>query len=557
MKFYFPAGIALLALLFSCSVSREQDTVSQFNRNINWNSATVYFLLTDRFMNAEPGNDINFNRVKETGVNRGFLGGDLAGVTQKIREGYFTDLGVHAIWLTPFFEQIKGIVDEGTGETYGYHGYWISDWTALDPNFGTMDELAELVEEARKQGIRIVMDIVINHTGPVTPQDPVWPAEWVRTSPICDFQDYRGTVTCTLVENLPDIRTESESDVALPPQLLEKWEAEGRLEKELAELDAFFEETGYPRAPKYYIIKWLTDYIREFGISAYRLDTAKHTEEGVWSILRREVDRAYMAWKKSHNDMILDEDFYMVGEVYNYGASNGRWFDFGDTLVDFFAEGIDHLINFEFKYDASREYEFIFSKYDNLLSSKLKNKGIMNYLSSHDDGSPFDAMREKPIESATKLLLSPGAAQVYYGDETSRILVAQGAVGDANLRSFMNWEDLEQQNMVTGYNVSDVYDHYCKLGQFRKNHPAVGAGRHEILSAKPYYFKRTFKGQEKEDIVIVGLDLDEGMKEVDVSGIFDNGTKLHDAYSGITAKVRNRKASFNTPYPVLLIELIH
>ncbi|MFC2089910.1 alpha-amylase family glycosyl hydrolase [Bacteroidota bacterium] len=506
----------------------------------NWNNSTVYFLLTDRFNNGSPANDMNFDRMMETSPDRGFQGGDLKGITQKIREGYFDDLGITAIWMTPFFEQIHGIVDEGTGKTYGYHGYWAKDWTALDPNFGTEEDLAELVSTAHEHGIRIVMDVVINHTGPVTEIDPVWPGEWVRTTPACTYKDYRSTIRCTLVENLPDIRTENEADVPLPQALLEKWEAEGRLEQELAELDAFFERTGYPRAPKYYIIKWLTDYVRKHGINAYRLDTAKHTEETVWSILRTEADIAYADWKKENPEtFVINEPFYMVGEVYNYGISGGRKFNFGDTLVDFYAEGIDHLINFEFKWDAHNSYEAIFSKYSDLLNYELQGKGVMNYISSHDDGDPFDKMREKPMEAATKLLLCPGAAQIYYGDETMRRLETPGTVGDANLRSFMNWDQLADNTEINGFKVSDVLEHYQKLGKFRKEHPAVGAGLHLMISDKPYIFSRSYEDEEIQDHVIVGLDLDNQPIRIPTKDIFEDGTELSDYYSGKTLTPEN------------------
>ena len=86
--------------------------------------------------------------------------------------------------MTPIVEQIHVGTDEGTGYTYGFHGYWISDWTAIDPNFGTKDDLKNLVETAHNNGIRILLDAVINHTGPVTDIDPVWPSEWVRTQPL-------------------------------------------------------------------------------------------------------------------------------------------------------------------------------------------------------------------------------------------------------------------------------------------------------------------------------------------------------------------------------------
>lgn len=520
----------------------------------NWNNATVYFLLTDRFYNSDNGNDINFGRNMPTAVNRGFQGGDLAGITEKIEEGYFTELGVTAIWMTPFFEQIHGVVDEGTGETYGYHGYWAKDWTAIDPNFGTEDDLALLVKTAHEHGIRIVMDVVVNHTGPVTPLDPVWPEEWVRTEPSCTYENYLSTTMCTLVDNLPDIRTESEQDVLLPPALLEKWEREGRLDQELAELETFFNETGYPRAPKYYIIKWLADYVKKFGINGYRLDTAKHTEESVWGVLRKEADKAYAQWKYENPGVFPENDpFYMVGEVYGYGISGGRSYNFGDTAVDYYAEGIDHLLNFELKYHAKDHYESWFSVYSSILNGELEGKGVLNYLASHDDGGPFDKMREDPFRAATSLLLSPGAAQIYYGDETSRILFAEGANGDANLRSFMNWGLLMENALISGFYVKDVLNHYQKLGQFRKNHPAIGAGRHEMLSESPYVFKRTYEADNLQDIVIVGLDMNKGLKSIAVGDLFKNGTRLIDAYSGVQTKVKNGVATVQSDYDIVLL----
>ena len=159
---------------------------------------------------------------------------------QKIEEGYFDSLGVTAIWMTPFVEQIHAGVDEGTGKTYGYHGYWTRDWTAVDPALGTEDDLRAVVDAAHRHGIRVLMDAVINHTGPATPQDPAWPDDWVRTGPNCSYKSYATTVDCTLVATLPDIRTDRDAPVELPPALLEKWQREGRRDRELAELDAFF-----------------------------------------------------------------------------------------------------------------------------------------------------------------------------------------------------------------------------------------------------------------------------------------------------------------------------
>ena len=317
--------ILLISFIFVGCVQKNNTELSVEKPKVPfvWEGANVYFLLTDRFNNGDPSNDINFDRTEETGKLRDFEGGDIKGITQKIKEGYFTNLGINAIWMTPVVEQIHGATDEGTGLSYGFHGYWASDWTNLDPNFGTKEDLHELIEEAHKRGIRILLDAVINHTGPVTKKDPVWPSEWVRTEPQCNYKSFETTTTCTLVKNLPDIRTDSNEDLDLPPHLVKKWKKEGRYDQELAELDAFFERTSYPKSPRFYIIKWLTDYITEFGIDGYRVDTVKHTEAYVWQEFKKECDYAFAEYKENNPEKVLDNNsFYLVGEVYNYNISH-------------------------------------------------------------------------------------------------------------------------------------------------------------------------------------------------------------------------------------------
>ncbi|MGB5418250.1 alpha-amylase family glycosyl hydrolase [Algibacter sp.] len=518
-----------------------------------WEGANVYFLLTDRFNNGDATNDINFERSEKTGKLRGFEGGDIKGVTQKIVEGYFTDLGINAIWMTPIVEQIHGGTDEGTGVSYGFHGYWTSDWTALDPNFGTKQDLHDLVETAHKYGIRILLDGVINHTGPVTEKDPIWPSDWVRTEPQCDYESYENTITCTLVKNLPDIKTESDEAVDLPPQIVEKWKNEGRYEQEIAELNAFFERTNHPRAPRFYIMKWLTDYITEFGIDGYRVDTVKHVEEQVWQEFKKECDYAFEEFKKSNPEKILDNNnFYLVGEVYNYGISAAKAFDFGDKKVNYFDKAFNGLINFEMKWNAAQmSTEETFKKYSDILNSELKGYSVLNYLSSHDDGQPFDAKREKPYETATKLLLCPGASQVYYGDESARILIIEGTEGDATLRSFMNWDAI-----INEPKASEVLKHWQKLGQFRANHPAIGAGIHQMITESPYLFYRSFSKGDFNDLVVVGLDLPIGEKIIDVSKVFKNGDTIHDAYSGVSGKVVEGEFRVNSKFNIILLEKI-
>jgi alpha-amylase len=515
-----------------------------------WNSATVYFLLTDRFQNGNPANDRALGRAQDGAVLRNFEGGDLAGVLRRIEEGYFDSLGVTAIWMTPFVEQIHAGVDEGTGKTYAFHGYWTRDWTAVDPALGTRDELRAVVDAAHRHGIRVLMDAVINHTGPVTPQDPPWPDNWVRTGPNCSYKSYTTTVDCTLVATLPDIRTDRDDPVELPPLLIEKWRQEGRLDAERASLDTFFQRTGYPHAPRYYVIKWLTDWVRDLGFDGYRLDTAKHFGPPVSAELKREAERAFGDWKRTHPTQVLDGlPFYMVGEVYGWEPSQGRAYNFGDRTVDFFANGYDALINFGFKSDTTGSLDGLFTRYSAALSDgRLRGVAILNYVSSHDDGSPYDVDRKDPLGAGTRLLLAPGGAQIYYGDELARLLKVQGAEGDANLRSFMNWGDLERGGITTR-----ILEHWRKLGRFRRAHPAVGAGVHRTLQAKPYIFSRTLESGGRVDRVLVAMDQGESAKTIPVFGVFPDGTELVDAYSGAGGTVRDGKASLTTGSGLVLL----
>jgi alpha-amylase len=514
-----------------------------------WNNATVYFLLTDRFVNGDSSNDRALGRAHDGALLRNFEGGDLAGVLRKVEEGYFDSLGVDAIWLTPFVEQIHGSVDEGTGKTYGYHGYWTRDWTAVDPALGTRDDLRALVDAAHRHGIRVLMDAVINHTGPVTPQDPPWPDDWVRTGPNCSYRDYTTTVNCTLVATLPDVLTDRDDPMDLPAALIEKWDREGRLERERAGLDTFFARTGYPRAPRYYIIKWLTDWVREFGFDGYRVDTAKHFEETVSAELKREAALAFADWKRVHPAQVQDNlPFYMMGEVYGYEPSQGRAYNFGDRTVDFFAHGYDGLINFGFKRDVAGSLDDLFARYAATLQGALRGVSILNYVSSHDDGAPYDLDRADPSSAGTRLLLAPGGAQIYYGDELARPLRVPGAQGDANLRSFMNWADLEG-----GGPAAEILGHWRKLGQFRRAHPAVGAGVHRRLQAQPYIFSRVLEANGLHDRVLVAMDQGEGAKTIPVFGVFPDGTVLVDAYSGARGTVRNSSISLTTAFGLVLL----
>ena len=549
--------LLVITFCIGCKSNQQSTIVTPVDLPFTWDNATIYFLMTDRFFNGDESNDYQHTADNPPAPLRGYMGGDIKGITKKINDGYFSDLGVNAIWMTPLVEQISGSVNEGTGNSFGFHGYWTRDWTALESKIGTPEDLKEMINTAHSKGIRVLFDVVANHTGPVTDLDSKWPDEWVKTGPRCTYTSAETTINCTLVDNLPDIKTESEAEVSLPPFLIAKWKKEGRYDQEVLELDKWFEKTGLRRTPTNHILKWLVDFIEEYGIDGYRVDTVKHTESYVWKNLWNAAQEAHKKWKKDNPEAKLDDnDFYMVGEVYNFFAGNGRAFDYGDKKVDFFDDGFHSLINFDFKGDANKTYDEIFTKYDALLHGEFEGKSLVNYVSSHDDGGPFDLKRERPFEAGTKLLLCPGAAQIYYGDESARSLTAE-ADGDASLRSFMNWDELRSMKQKNGYTVNDVLIHWQKLGNFRNSHPAIGAGKHTKVSDAPYMFTRSWTADNgAKDHVLIGLDMPKGNMVIDVTPLAKDGDSVRDRYSGITKTVVDGKITIDSMFDIVLLEKV-
>jgi alpha-amylase len=520
-----------------------------------WRNATVYFLLTDRFANGDPSNDRAVATPYPAGKLRGFAGGDIKGITQKIDSGYFTDLGVDAIWTTPVIENVRGSVEEGEwGRTYAYHGYWPRDWTAVDPRFGNESEFASMVRTAHGRNIRVIVDVIINHSGPVTDQgDPRWPDDWVRPSIPCKHTSFASATACELSFTLQDIRTESEASVSVPKFLTEKWRSEGRLDTELAELDAFFKRTGYPRAPKYYIVKWLTDWVRDYGIDGFRVDTAKHVEPEIWAVLKKEAAIALDDWRSRNPDRIAgDKPFYMVGEVFNFGLENfdrskGRFYDYGDRKVDFYTQGFDALINMGFathtKLPIADQYRLYATS---LTSGDFAGRGVLNYIASHDDMNTLDPARTNIRANAARLLLSPGGVQIYYGDELARSLVIPGTTGDATLRSAMDWADVTRQ--------ATLLNHWRKLAKFRQRHKAIGAGMHQQISAAPYIFSRSLGTDAAADRIVAVLRDNSGPISIAVGTMFADDTKLIDFYTGEAATVAGGIIKLSQAQDVILLE---
>jgi|GEM_PF-5306844 len=566
-----------------------QSSIAQSNsRPFSWDNATVYFVLTDRFNDANPSNNNSYGRGKDGFGNDYndplqqvgyFQGGDLQGLTQKIQDGYFDDLGVNAIWITAPYEQIHGWVSGGSGGDfmhYAFHGYYTLDWSEVDANMGTYQDLQAFVDSAHAHDIRVVMDIVMNHVGYNTAKDmeefgfgaidPAWrgwrPTGGQTWTSIHDFIDYTSNnwsnwwaqdwaraglphhaspggsdLTLTLA-GLPDVLTENTSNnVGLPPILLNKWDA-AKEAQENAELNTFFGRTGYARTPRYYIIKWLTDWVKELGIDGYRVDTGKHVEKDAWCDLKNEAVYSLQQWKinnpgKGFTNDVDGGDFWMTGEIWGHGANKS----------DYHTDGcFNSVINFNFQGLAS-EPNNLESAYSGLAASINSDPtwNSLHYISSHDtDLFP----RGDLYDGGTSLLLAPGAIQIFYGDETARPKGPQTSDPQQATRSYMNWGSEDQ----------GVLAHWQKLGQFRREHLAVGAGSHTQLSSSPYAFKREYNKNSIYDVIIAVVGAN-GSTTLNVASSFSDGTELRDAYTGNTAIVSGGQVTFNADaHGVILIE---
>lgn len=532
-----------------------------------WDNATVYFLLIDRFNNGSTANDAAYGRQSDPAG--GFMGGDFKGITQKITDGYFDNLGVNALWVTAPYEQMHGYVagygsDPAFQKHYAYHGYYPLDFTQPDAAYGTKNEFKAMVDSAHAHGIRIMMDIVMNHLaydnqgdvneylGGFSSADATnagwcnwWGSSWIRkANGYCATAPGGDDLTMSLA-GLPDVKTEVTTGAAsttagLPPLLQTKWGAtkENRLSAEVASLDAYFTSTGKPKTPRHYIIKWLTDWVKDYGVDAFRIDTYKHVGRDAWGELNDAADVALAQWKAANPTKKLDDKpFWSVGEWWGHGiGKNSEAVTTGKT---------DALINFNFKGVAGSPtaLEGTYSSYASTLNPD-PTWNALSYISSHDDGM-FD--RNDLMDAGTSLLLAPGAVQIYYGDETARPLGTVASGTDQPTRSFMNWNSIN----------TNVLTHWQKLGKFRKAHPAIGAGSHAQIAASPYTFSRSITSNEvcggcDKVVVVIGAS---GSTTVSVGSMFTNGTLLKDAYTGNTATVSGGNVTFSAgSNGVILIE---
>ena len=197
-----------------------------------WQDALIYMVMTDRFVNGDLSNDMT-NGSAAAGAD--WRGGDFAGVTQMINNGYFTNLGVNALWLTPFntAANTTGTAGDGNHEVSGYHGYWPSQPREVEPRLGTEQELYELVNAAHAAGIRVIGDFVVNHVYQDHPYFSDQP-DWFNEGCLCGSQDCDWTehrLDCLFRDYMPDInwknRNASEAMIADALWWLERFDLDG------------------------------------------------------------------------------------------------------------------------------------------------------------------------------------------------------------------------------------------------------------------------------------------------------------------------------------------
>ncbi|MBW9451044.1 alpha-amylase [Citrobacter portucalensis] len=490
----------------------------------DWHNATVYFVLTDRFVNGDPSNDHSYGRrndgMQEIGT---FHGGDLRGLASKL--DYLQQLGINALWISAPFEQIHGWVGGGTkGDFphYAYHGYYTQDWTTLDANMGNEADLRALVDGAHQRGIRILFDVVMNHTGYATLADmqeyqfgalylsgdelkntlgerwtdwkPAagqswhsfndyinfsdkagwekwWGKNWIRT----DIGDYDNPGFDDLTMSLaflPDLKTESTTPSGLPNFYLHKPDTHA---KAIA---------GY--TPRDYLTHWLSQWVRDYGIDGFRVDTAKHVELPAWQQLKTQASAALVEWKKANPDKALDDKpFWMTGEAWGHGVMQS----------DYYRHGFDAMINFDYQEQAAKAVDCL-ANMDvtwQQMAEKLQDFNVLSYLSSHDTR----LFREGGDKAAELLLLAPGAVQLFYGDESARPFGPTGSDPLQGTRSEMNWPD------VAGKSAASV-THWQRISQFRARHPAIGAGKQTTLTLKQGYGFIREHGDDKVMVVWAG-----------------------------------------------------
>ncbi|TDC30932.1 pullulanase-type alpha-1,6-glucosidase [Micromonospora sp. 15K316] len=470
-----------------------------------------YFVLPDRFANGDPRNDrggLAGNRLR-TGYDpkdKGFYhGGDLRGVIQKL--DYIQGLGTTAIWLAPVFKN-RPVQGSGADVSAGYHGYWITDFTQVDPHFGTDEELRRLVRLAHQRGIKIYLDVIVNHTADViTYAEDRYAYIDKATSPYVDaqgraFEDRnhadgsRGfpAVDRSSFPYTPTFDTAADAEVKVPAWLNDATMYHNRGDStftgENSEYGDFFGlDDLWTERPE--VVRGLTkvygDWIGNTGVDGFRLDTVKHVNLDFWPQFSRGVERAAeRAGKK---------DFFMFGEVYSADP------EITSTYVR--RGGLPATLDFAFQ-EAARGYTAgagsakaladVYARDDLYAARDTDANRLTTFLGNHDMGRIGSFIAGGGTDPATHLrrdqlahqlmFLTRGQPVVYSGDEQG--FTGPGGDKDARQDMFASATADYLDDDLLGTDRTHAGDQYepdhplyrtiAELGALRRAHPALRDG---------------------------------------------------------------------------------
>ena len=496
-------------------------------RDRSQSDEVIYFVLPDRFANGDPRNDrggLTGDRLV-TGYDpsaRGFYhGGDLAGLTGKL--DYLQGMGVTAIWFAPIFKN-KPVQGPAGDESAGYHGYWVTDFTSVDPHFGTNDEFKAFVDAAHARGMKVYMDIITNHTADVIKYRegdangykyrhqadyPYSRQGGVEGKPINEGFLGGSERTAENFAKLTDpsyaytpFVPRSERDVKVPAWLNEPiyyhnrgdsyWVGESAVYGDFVGLDDLF--TEHPRVVAG-MIEIYGDWIDQFGIDGFRIDTAKHVNPEFW--------QAFVPAMLERAQAKGIPNFHIFGEVATTDvdpALTARWTRIAGlpTNLDMaFAAAAQGVVSGKLPPSAMARLLEDDALYEGGKATLLRTP---TFLGNHDFGRFSMFLKQaNPNASGEEMLARAmlgnamlfglrGVPVVYYGDE-------QGFVSDGNDQR--SREDMFPSK-VAEYNDNDLigtdattaddnfdmahplYRQIATLSTARKAHPALRYGETTI-----------------------------------------------------------------------------
>jgi glycosidase len=501
---------------------------------------SFYFVMTDRFENGRPSNDLGglpADRLQSgyDPTHKGFYhGGDLEGIRQRL--SYIRGLGTTAIWLTPTFKNKAVQLEDGP--TAGYHGYWITDFTQVDPHLGTNQEMATLIREAHGLGMKVFFDIITNHTADVIDYREGHRPGYVskdqrpyKTASGTPFDDRDFAAGNTFPPLSPTVSfpytpfNPPGAPVKAPAWLNDvtlyhnrgntTFTGEDSLYGDFFGLDDLFTEN--PR-----VVQGMTDiykgWIRDFGIDGFRIDTMRHVNDEFWQRFAPDV----LSYARSRGL----RQFFMFGEVADTDRPRTSHFTTHDrvqSVLDFpFQQAAQ---NFAAGSHPTSELRDFFAGDDWYTDADSNAYQLPTFLGNHDMGrighfikvanpTASDAEALARDRLAHELMyFSRGDPVVYYGDEQG----FTGDGGDQDARQDMfpsrvasyNDDDLIGTNATTAQSNFDpshpLYRTIADLARVTRQNPALrnGAQENRWSSSGPgiYAFSRIDRGEQFEYVV--------------------------------------------------------